>query len=159
DAAARQHQRHRYRSGRVRLVLRPRGCGRRRCARPVDPVRSARNRRQPAGRHPLHDAAAARTSCREMIPAADQGLRPTIALFRPVAVALSVSIAATVFAAGGAGGLAYFCVYALVCATGLPLGFALFGRRHAGAWIAGLLFGYALASLAWWAVVFFGIPS
>jgi hypothetical protein len=61
--------------------------------------------------------------------------------------------------AAGPPGLAYLLLFALVVATGLPLGFALFGRGHAAGWIAGALFGYAAMSLAWWAVVFARIPS
>jgi hypothetical protein len=53
----------------------------------------------------------------------------------------------------------YFIIYALALLPGLPLGFALFGRRHAAGWIAGALFGYVLTSLAIWAAVFAGVPS
>src|SRR5262249_14668023 len=42
---------------------------------------------------------------------------------------------------------------------GLPLGFALFGGKHAGGWIAGLLLGYSTISFAWWLVVAIGHPS
>jgi hypothetical protein len=55
--------------------------------------------------------------------------------------------------------LLYLAVYCLAILPGLPLGFALFGRRHAGGWIAGALFGYMLTSLAIWAAVFAGWPS
>ena len=37
--------------------------------------------------------------------------------------------------------IAYLLLYLLAAAVGLPLGFALFGRRHAGAWTAGALLG------------------
>jgi hypothetical protein len=53
----------------------------------------------------------------------------------------------------------YAIVYALACVPGLPLGFALFGRRHAAGWIAGAVIGYALTALAIWAPIFFGFPS
>lgn len=55
--------------------------------------------------------------------------------------------------------LLYLVVYLLALIPGLPLGFALFGRRHAAGWIAGSLFGYMLTSLAIWAAVFAGLPS
>lgn len=60
---------------------------------------------------------------------------------------------------GGSAGLAYLGVFPLLCLPGLPLGFALFGRRHVGGWLAGLLLGYATTTLAWWAVVYSGHPS
>jgi hypothetical protein len=41
----------------------------------------------------------------------------------------------------------------------LPLGFALFGRRHFVSVLTGAALGYAITSLAWWAVVFFKHPS
>jgi hypothetical protein len=50
-------------------------------------------------------------------------------------------------------------VFVLLLAAGLPLGFALFGRRHAGGWIAGGLFGYILTALAIWAPIKLGVPS
>ena len=53
----------------------------------------------------------------------------------------------------------YAIVFALACAPGLPLGFALFGRRHAAGWIAGAVLGYALTALAIWAPIFLGVPS
>jgi hypothetical protein len=53
----------------------------------------------------------------------------------------------------------YFAVYLLALAAGLPLGFALFGRRHAGGWIAGGLFGYILTALAIWAPIRLGVAS
>ena len=55
--------------------------------------------------------------------------------------------------------LTYFVVFLLALVPGLPLGFALFGRRHAAGWIAGALFGYLLTSLAIWAAVFARLPS
>jgi hypothetical protein len=55
--------------------------------------------------------------------------------------------------------LLYLVVYLLALVPRLPLGFALFGRRHAAGWIAGSLFGYMLTSLAIWAAVFAGLPS
>src|SRR4051812_48633860 len=77
----------------------------------------------------------------------------------PAVVVLAASVAATIWAAAGAAGFGDFCVYALIAAAGLPLGFALFGRKHAAGWLGGLLLGYAFVSLAWWAVVFRGAAS
>jgi hypothetical protein len=59
----------------------------------------------------------------------------------------------------GISGLFYALLLALATVPGLPIGFALFGRKHAGGWIAGILFGYATTSLIWWAVVFTHAPS
>ena len=57
------------------------------------------------------------------------------------------------------GALLYVLVFLAACATGLPLGFALFGRRHAAGWIAGALFGYGLTAMMLWGVVQARIPS
>ena len=51
--------------------------------------------------------------------------------------------------AGGLAGWLYLAAYALICATGLPLGWKLFGRRHGAGWIAGCVFGYGLVAFAW----------
>jgi hypothetical protein len=56
-------------------------------------------------------------------------------------------------------GAIYAGVYGAALLPGLPLGFALFGRRHAGGWIAGALFGYILTALAIWAPIRLGVPS
>lgn len=50
----------------------------------------------------------------------------------------------------GPGGLAYVILYLLALLPGLPIGFAMFGRRHAAGWIAGALIGYALTAIALW---------
>ena len=55
--------------------------------------------------------------------------------------------------------LFYSVVYLLALVPGLPLGLALFGRRHAAGWIAGGLFGYVLTALAIWAAIRLGVPS
>lgn len=60
--------------------------------------------------------------------------------------------------AGPIGGLAYLVVYLLATLPGLPVGFALFGRRHAAGWIAGGVLGYMLTAVAIWAVVAVGMP-
>ncbi|HUR35515.1 MAG TPA: hypothetical protein VM032_17050 [Vicinamibacterales bacterium] len=77
----------------------------------------------------------------------------------PLASVLAVAVAITVGSVGGAGAFASFALFVLSAAPGLPLGFALFGRRHACGWIAGALLGYASTCLAVWAVVFTGHPG
>lgn len=51
------------------------------------------------------------------------------------------------------GACAYVLLFLAATGTGLPVGFALFGRRHPAGWIAGLLLGYGIAALALWTVV------
>src|SRR6186713_1621883 len=53
----------------------------------------------------------------------------------------------------------YGIVYVVACLPGLPLGFALFGRKQAAGWVAGALFGYMLTALAIWAAIYVGQPS
>ena len=60
---------------------------------------------------------------------------------------------------GGIRGFGYFALLVLTAVPGLPLGFALFGKRHVISLLTGATLGYAITSLAWWAVVFFGYPS
>lgn len=51
------------------------------------------------------------------------------------------------------GALLYILLFGAICAPGLPFGFALFGRRHAAAWVAGGLVGYALMAVVLWTLV------
>lgn len=60
---------------------------------------------------------------------------------------------------GGAAAWIYLLVYALAMVPGLPLGFALFGRNHAGGWIAGAILGYALTAFAIWMPIAAHVPS
>lgn len=53
---------------------------------------------------------------------------------------------------GGAGWL-YALIYLAAVLPGFRVGFALFGRAHAGGWIAGALVGYTLANLAAWGAI------
>jgi hypothetical protein len=55
--------------------------------------------------------------------------------------------------------VSYAMLYGCALLAGLPLGFALFGRRHAGGWIAGGTIGYVLTALAIWTPIRAGIPS
>ncbi|HYT68201.1 MAG TPA: hypothetical protein VEL51_17365 [Vicinamibacterales bacterium] len=56
-------------------------------------------------------------------------------------------------------GALYALVYVMALAPGLPIGFALFGRRHAAGWVLGCALGYFFTSLAVWAVIAAGHPS
>jgi hypothetical protein len=73
------------------------------------------------------------------------------------------AIAAAIFivavSIGGVVAIAYLAVYAAATLPGLPIGFALFGRTHAGGWIAGALLGYGLTALALWAPIAAGMPG
>jgi hypothetical protein len=82
---------------------------------------------------------------------------PTAAWVAAAAVVVSAVVLAAVV--GGAAGLLYFAVYVLATLPGWPLGFALFGRRHAAGWIAGALLGYASTSLVLWIMIRLGYHS
>lgn len=69
----------------------------------------------------------------------------------------SVIVLAAVF--GGWAGLAYLALWCAATAPGLPLGWALFGRRHAAGWVTGLCLGYATSCLTIWAAIFTGFPT
>lgn len=56
--------------------------------------------------------------------------------------------------ARGPRGLLYLLAYVLATAPGWPIGWRLFGRAHAAAWITGALIGYALS--AW--IVWLSVP-
>lgn len=75
------------------------------------------------------------------------------------ALVLSGAVFGLVWTFGGSAGVLYAVIYALAIAPGLPLGFALFGRRHAGGWVAGGLVGYGLTQLAIWAAIVAGHAS
>jgi len=74
-------------------------------------------------------------------------------------IAFAASVALTLWALAGLTGFGYLALFLITCAPGLPLGFALFGRRHIASWLTGIVFGYALTSLVWWVVVFAGRAS
>jgi hypothetical protein len=81
------------------------------------------------------------------------------AWFALALIVLAVSTIGALWMIDGFPGLVYFLLFAILSAGGLPLGFALFGRRHAAGWIAGFLLGYSTISFAWWLVVATGHPS
>jgi hypothetical protein len=59
----------------------------------------------------------------------------------------------------GSAGLAYAGAYVLATMPGWPLGWRLFGSRHAGGWIAGALLGYALSAWTVWASTSLGYTA
>lgn len=72
---------------------------------------------------------------------------------------LSALVIASAWMFGEWRGLADLAVYALALVPGLPLGFWLFGRRHAAGWIAGALIGYALTALTFTLVIKTGFTT
>ena len=77
-----------------------------------------------------------------------------------VALLLSVAVIALAVRLGdGPGGLAYLLLYLLLLVPGLPVGFALFGSRHAAGWIAGALIGYASSAVVLWIPAEFHLTS
>jgi hypothetical protein len=83
-------------------------------------------------------------------------MTPAVAI---LAAILASSIALILGIVGGSTALAYFGVFLLAALPGLPLGFLLFGRRHAAGWIAGALLGYATSCLAVWLTTYTGHAS
>ena len=69
-----------------------------------------------------------------------------------VVLAGSVVVLSWLFG-GGVPGLLYLVIYLLAVAPGLPIGFALFGRRHPAAWVCGALIGYGITQLSLWTVI------
>ena len=84
--------------------------------------------------------------------------RPAIVAWT-AAAAVGTTLVALTFAIAGAAGLSYLAIYALATLPGWPVGFALFGRRHAAGWFAGALMGYALTALAIWGAIRLGYHS
>jgi hypothetical protein len=72
---------------------------------------------------------------------------------------LALSALGTFWVLGDMGGVTYLALFLLTSVPGLPLGFALFGRRHMAAWIVGLPLGYAFTTLACWAAIFLGYST
>lgn len=76
------------------------------------------------------------------------------------AILLSASVVSLLWVVGeGPGGWLYGAAYSLACATGLPIGFRLFGRHHAAGWIAGAVLGYGLTAFVLGAGVQAGIET
>jgi hypothetical protein len=96
----------------------------------------------------------------DVMPAAEQTeTRPVAVRVSQVsALALAITVLALSWRWGGASGILHLGVYALALMPGLPVGLALFGRRHAGAWIVGGVLGYGLTAAALWVAVVFRTP-
>jgi hypothetical protein len=78
----------------------------------------------------------------------------------PTAAALlGTALAGSLWLASGLAGVAYAIVFAAALAPGLPIGVALFGRRHPAAWVTGALIGYGLTQLALWGAIVSGVPG
>ncbi|MEO7274072.1 MAG: hypothetical protein ABIX28_15955 [Vicinamibacterales bacterium] len=79
---------------------------------------------------------------------------------RSAASVLALAIVALAWVLGrGPAGLGYLGLYALLLLPGLPIGFLLFGRRHAAGWIAGAVIGYALSAIALWVPADLGLTT
>ena len=76
-----------------------------------------------------------------------------------LAFGLALAIGIVLLSIGGLTAVACFALFVLATVPGLPLGFALFGRRHGAGWITGALLGYATSCLVVWAAVFTHPPS
>jgi hypothetical protein len=71
----------------------------------------------------------------------------------------SVALLGSAWMIGGAAGWIYLLIYLLGLAPGVPIGLALFGRHHAGGWIAAAVIGYALTAFAVWIPIALRLPS
>jgi hypothetical protein len=65
---------------------------------------------------------------------------------------LAVAVVGLAWTLGGPGGLLYLALYVLATLPGWPIGWALFGRRHAAGWVSGALLGYAFTAWIVWAL-------
>jgi len=73
--------------------------------------------------------------------------------------AFCVALVSCAWTIGGTGAWIYLLVYGAALVPGLPIGFALFGRNHAGGWIAAAVVGYGLTAFAIWAPIAAHAPS
>ena len=77
-----------------------------------------------------------------------------------VAVAVVTSVVLMVAASiGRTTAVVYVLAYVAATLPGWPIGFGLFGRRHAAGWIAGALLGYGITALALWVPIVAGAPG
>jgi hypothetical protein len=72
---------------------------------------------------------------------------------------LALALIAGLWVAGGTGAVLYGVLFGVAVAPGIPVGLALFGRRHPAAWIGGALIGYGLTQLTLWAIIAARIPG
>ena len=75
------------------------------------------------------------------------------------ALLLLVLVVSLLAVGRGPAALLYAALYCLAVLPGLPLGFALFGRRHPAGWIAGFALGYPLAVIAIWVAIRVSAPT
>ena len=94
---------------------------------------------------PGTNAAGARAGARGPVPAAGAALGAAVV---PLAW----------WFGGGPGGLLYVVLYCAALVPGMPVGWRLFGRRHAAGWFAGALLGYALTGFTLWMTIAAGTP-
>lgn len=78
---------------------------------------------------------------------------------RSIIAGLAGAVVLSVWLAGGAAAALYAVVFAVAVLPGLPLGFCLFGRRHAAGWISGALLGYGLTQLVFWGAIVLDLAS
>ena len=72
---------------------------------------------------------------------------------------LVAAVVVSLWLAGGVAAVLYATVFLLAIVPGLPLGFRLFGTRHAAGWISGALLGYGLTQLVFWGVIVLDLAS
>ncbi|HVD90707.1 MAG TPA: hypothetical protein VNC21_00440 [Vicinamibacterales bacterium] len=70
-----------------------------------------------------------------------------------LALLLVSSLALVIALSAGPAGLGYAFLYGLALVPGLPIGFRLFGSRHAAGWIVGAAAGYLLTTLGLWLTI------
>lgn len=75
------------------------------------------------------------------------------------AAALAIAVVLLAWVLAGGFGLAYLAIYSAATVPGWPIGFALFGRRHAAGWVTGAVVGYAITACAVWLPIAGGFPS
>jgi len=75
-------------------------------------------------------------------------------MIRVASILLTAAIVALSWTfAGGPAGLVYLAAYVLATMPGWPVGWWLFGRKHAAGWIGGALIGYGLTAWTIWLAV------
>lgn len=83
-----------------------------------------------------------------VVPEPDAGVQPSRGVVTAAAAVLAISAGSLLWVCSeGSRTLIYPLLYVGALLPGLPLGFALFGRRHGAGWIAGALLGYALTAI------------
>ena len=81
----------------------------------------------------------------------ERSTRNSLVPLRVAGLLLTFSVAGLAWVLGdGPAGLGYSASTDCCSLPGLPIGFLLFGRRHAAGWIAGALIGYGLSALVLW---------